>query len=240
MGQRIIEGKKDADKDRAKLIDELNALRDFISRLNDIVERYKNVAGKNDPYRSIYDLEIKREGVESLCEGLREKDKAVNLLSEDRETLNDDDLTQCVAGHTANLQVAHQSLVGKSRFPEAFFNHTLTPLVLLDRDFNFIRVNEAYARACQKDVDEFPGHNHFEFYPSDAMAIFEDVVRTRQPFQVVARPFVFPDHPDWGVTYWNWMLTPLLDDDGEIEVLVFSLEDVTELKKTEFELGRHR
>ena len=40
---------------------------------------------------------------------------------------------------------------------------------------------QAYADACQKKVDDFPGHNHFEFYPSDARAIFEQVVRTKAP-----------------------------------------------------------
>jgi PAS domain S-box-containing protein len=137
-------------------------------------------------------------------------------------------------------RAAHQSLVKKSGYLESFFNHTITPLVLLDRDFNFIRVNEAYARACQKGVDDFPGHNHFEFYPSDAKAIFEDVIHTRQPIQVVARPFVFPDHPEWGVTYWNWSLTPLLDDRGEVKALFFALEDVTESKRMEEELRRSR
>jgi PAS domain S-box-containing protein len=124
-------------------------------------------------------------------------------------------------------------LIEQSRILEAFFTSTITPLVFLDKDFNFIRVNEAYAKACQRDVSEFPGHNHFEFYPSDAKGIFEQVVKTKEPFQVFARPFVFPDHPEWGVTYWNWTLTPLLDETGEVKFLVFALEDVTEQKQAQ-------
>ncbi|MBI5056542.1 MAG: PAS domain S-box protein [Nitrospirae bacterium] len=128
---------------------------------------------------------------------------------------------------------AEKTLIEQSRILEAFFSHTITPLVILDRKFNFIRVNEAYAKAGQRDVSEFPGHNHFEFYPSDAKAIFEQVVETKTPYQTIARPFVYPDHPEWGVTYWNWNLTPLLDNQNEVEFLVFSLEDVTERKKAE-------
>ncbi len=124
-------------------------------------------------------------------------------------------------------------LIEQSRILEAFFTSTITPLVFLDKDFNFIRVNEAYAKACQRDVSEFPGHNHFEFYPSDAKGIFEQVVKTKEPFQVFARPFVFPDHPEWGVTYWDWTLTPLLDETGEVKFLVFALEDVTEQKQAQ-------
>jgi signal transduction histidine kinase len=56
-------------------------------------------------------------------------------------------------------------------------------------------------------------------------------VQTKTPFQAIANPFVFPDHPEWGVTYWNWTLVPILDDPGEVKLLVFSLEDVTERQR---------
>ncbi len=138
-----------------------------------------------------------------------------------------------VQGRTAELSKAYQKLKDQSKILEAFFSSTVTPLVLLDRNFNFVRVNEAYAKACQRDVSEFPGHNHFEFYPSDAKTIFEQVVQTRKPYQAIARPFSFPDHPEWGETYWNWNLTPILDERVEVDFLVFSLEDVTERKRAE-------
>lgn len=151
-----------------------------------------------------------------------------------------EELERRVAERTDALHGALHSLTERSRYLEAFFRHAITPLVFLDREFNFLRVNEAYAKACRRSVEDFPGHNHFEFYPSDVQAIFEEVVRTRLPYQAVARPFVFPDHPDWGVTYWNWTLTPLLDGRGEVEVLVFALEDVTVRRRAEIELEQHR
>ena len=130
-------------------------------------------------------------------------------------------------------QHAEESIRQQSRLLDLYFQYALNPVVFLDRDFNFIRVNEAYARACQRDVSEFPGHNHFEFYPSEAKAIFEEVVKTKKPFQTFTHPFVFPDHPEWGITYWDWTLVPILDDSGEVELLVFSLNDVTQRKQTE-------
>ena len=151
-----------------------------------------------------------------------------------------DTLEQRVASRTAELQQAHQALVSQSRTLDAFFRHILTPLAILDRDFNFLRVNEAYARADRKKPEDFPGRNHFELYPSDAKAIFEEVIRSKTPYQASARPFSYPDHPEWGMTYWDWMLTPLLDERGEVEILVFSLEDVTVRRKAELELERHR
>ncbi|MBI4826835.1 MAG: PAS domain S-box protein [Nitrospirae bacterium] len=121
---------------------------------------------------------------------------------------------------------------------ETFFTNSITPLAFLDKDFNFIRVNKAYADATQRDISEFPGRNHFELYPSDAKAIFEEVVRTKTAFQTFARPFIFTDHPEWGVTYWDWTLVPTLDNNGEVEFLAFSLVDVTEQKKAEQERER--
>ncbi|MGA9756340.1 MAG: PAS domain-containing protein, partial [Desulfobaccales bacterium] len=132
---------------------------------------------------------------------------------------------------------AEEILKEKTRSLEAFFAHTITPLVFLDKEFNFIRVNAAYAHACQRDVSEFPGHNHFALYPGEEnQAIFTRVVRTKLPYQAVAKPFIFPDHPEWGVTYWDWTLVPILADAGEVDFLVFALNDVTDRKKAEQEI----
>jgi PAS domain S-box-containing protein len=134
---------------------------------------------------------------------------------------------------------AQKTIEEQSDILNSLFKDTLTPLVLLDRDFNFIRVNEAYARVCAKDVSEFMGHNHFEFYPhGENETIFRTVVETKFPYQAIAKPFVFPDHPEWGVTYWDWTLTPLLDEAGEVDFLVFSLKDVTDRQRAEEQLQK--
>ena len=123
---------------------------------------------------------------------------------------------------------AQKIILEQARLLEAFFAHSITPLVFLDRDFNFLRVNQAYARACHKEVQDLIGRNHFDLYPhAENQAIFQEVVRTKTPYQAYARPFEFPDHPEWGVTYWDWTLVPILDQDGEVDFLVFSLRDVT-------------
>ncbi len=125
-------------------------------------------------------------------------------------------------------------LVEQSRILEAFFKHSAAPLVFLDKEFNFIRVNDAYAKACSREVSDFHGHNHFADYPSDELKEkFARVVKTKEPFSVFARPFTFPDHPEWGVTYWDLFLYPVLDSSGEVDFLVFSLHDMTERKRAD-------
>jgi two-component system cell cycle sensor histidine kinase/response regulator CckA len=135
------------------------------------------------------------------------------------------------------LREAERARRGSSRLLEACFKHMLTQVAILDPSFNFIRVNDAYARGTGHEVSYFPGKNHFELFPSDAKAIFERVIETCEPFQTFARPFVFPTHPEWGVTYWDWTLLPICDEDsGKIELLMFVLENATERVRTAEEL----
>jgi PAS domain S-box-containing protein len=139
------------------------------------------------------------------------------------------------SGSVARLQVPRTN-AEQTALLEAVFDGSVSCLVVMDRAFNFIRVNQAYAAACGRHVDEFPGRNHFDMFPSDARLIFEAVVRSKQPFRVDARPFEFPDDPARGTTYWDWTLTPVLDAIGDVVYLILSLNDVTERKRAEARL----
>jgi PAS domain S-box-containing protein len=117
----------------------------------------------------------------------------------------------------------------QARLLEAIVENSRSQLVYLDRDFNFVWVNPAYAEACRRPREDFAGHNHFEFYPHEENeAIFRRVRDTGQPIEFHEKPFEFPDQPERGVTYWDWTLTPVTDEKGEVEGLVFSLVDMTE------------
>jgi PAS domain S-box-containing protein len=139
---------------------------------------------------------------------------------------------------TRRVQV-EETLRRRSQMLEAFFQHTIAPLAFLDRHFNFVRVNEAFARDAGNDPDFFVGKNLFAVYPPvGSRAIFDQVVQTKQPYRAYAVPYTFPEAPqrERGATYWNWWLTPLLDERGEVQFLVWSLEDVTEQQKAMQEL----
>ena len=107
-------------------------------------------------------------------------------------------------------------------------------LVYLDRDFNFVRVNATYARTCGYTPEEMVGKNHFVLYPhAENEALFSRVKDTGVPVEVHDKPFVFPDQPERGVTYWDWTLTPVKNDSGYVEGLVFSLFETTRRKQAE-------
>ncbi|MEN6575195.1 MAG: PAS domain-containing protein [Phycisphaerales bacterium] len=138
----------------------------------------------------------------------------------------------------ARRRLAEGKLRRRSQMLEAFFQHTITPLAFLDRSFRFIRVNDAYAEADGKTPEYFVGRDCFMFYPDARMReIFEQVVRTKRPYRAHARPLACFEEPH-RVRYWNWQLTPLLNDAGDVRFLVFNLEDVTNQQEALDELQR--
>jgi PAS domain S-box-containing protein len=150
------------------------------------------------------------------------------------------DTVGCLQEEMAQRALVESELRNRSQMLEAFFQHTITPLVFLDRHFNFVRVNEAYADAADKSPEYFIDKNYFALYPHEEnQAIFEQTARSRQAYHAYARPFSYPDQPQRGVTYWDWRLTPLCDDRGDVQFLVLSLDDVTERRHAIDEL-EHR
>jgi len=120
---------------------------------------------------------------------------------------------------------------------EVFFNSFHIGIAILDKEFNFIKVNERYAQEDNRSVTDFPGRNHFDLYPDDEVKeIFKNVVRTKKSFQAHARPYIYPYHPERGYTYWDVTITPILDNKETVEILILSLANVTEQKKTEVKL----
>lgn len=121
---------------------------------------------------------------------------------------------------------------------DAFFRHSISPFVFLDRDFNFIRVNEAFAAACGRGISEFLGHNYFEYCPdTEKEAIFRSVIVTKAPHQAIAGQFECLNLPGEGASYWDWGIIPILDEEREVFLLVLSLKDVTEEKRHEEKLS---
>ena len=118
-------------------------------------------------------------------------------------------------------------------------------LAYLDRDFNFVRVNEAYAKTCGYTAEEMIGKNHFELYPhKENEAIFKQVRDSGVAAEFHDKPLVFPEQQERGVTYWDWTLNSVKNSSGKVEGLVLSLVETTDRKKVDEELRkseqRHR
>lgn len=169
--------------------------------------------------------------------GMEPDDEEISLFNEVA-----DDISFALASIEAEREhrEADRQLEEQRELLEAFFRHTVTPVALLDTDFNFIRVNRAYAEADDREPEFFEGRNHFDLYPSDAEEIFKQVRDTGEPYYVEARPFEYAANPERGTTYWNWSLVPVDDQDDEVEMLVFTLRDVTEQERAKQELVKRQ
>ena len=132
-----------------------------------------------------------------------------------------------------------EALRQSSELLDAVLNSTHTMMACLDRQFNFVFVNRAYAQADQKTPEDFPGRNHFALYPNaENEVIFRRVLETGEPYYAKAKPFEYEEYPERGVSYWDWSLIPIKGADGRVELLTFTLTDVTELKQAEAGLRR--
>jgi len=122
-----------------------------------------------------------------------------------------------------SVDVSHDSLLLDHIFEDA-----QTLYALLDTDFNFIRVNKAYANTDSKAPSYFVGKNHFSLFPNtDNEAIFTDCLSSGKAYYAYAKAFDYEYNPERGTTYWDWSLQPVKDKDGKVISLLLALIDVS-------------
>lgn len=112
-------------------------------------------------------------------------------------------------------------------------------IALLDRDFDFVYANEAFAGACGLSVGELLGRNHFDLFPSALLEDFEQVVETGAAFCACAAPFLFRDGRERSEHDWEVSLVPLRGrGNGDVELLLYVLKDVSEERRAAFALNK--
>jgi len=174
-----------------------------------VIHKDGDIKWVSDRVKLILDEDNKMKGYEGLVTDITEKKKTEEKIKENNVLLS------------------------------GILENTHMMAVFLDVEFNFIFVNKAYAKTCNYPQSFFTGKNHFDLYPGEEMeAIFQGVVDSGKPIFIEARPFVFPDQPERGTTYWDWSLMPIKDSKNTVTGLVFTLADVTARTKVELELNK--
>jgi len=136
------------------------------------------------------------------------------------------------------LQAKEDELAEQRALLDSVMKSTDVMLVLLDTDFNFVWVNEAYAKTCGMQPAELIGRNHFALYPhAENEAIFRQVRDTASSVFFKDKQFEFPDQPERGTTYWDWSLAPVKEAADKVTGLVFSLRETTPYKRIELALA---
>jgi PAS domain S-box-containing protein len=165
-------------------------------------------------------LEVLRQDVQSSPE------QHALLVQAEKERQRAEKLARMLEQERDTLQVIMES--------------THAQLAYLDPQFNFIRVNAAYAQGSGHSKEDLLGRNHFELFPNpENQAIFERVRDTGQPVEFRAKPFEYADQPERGITYWDWTLVPVKDRNGQVQGLVLSLLDVTERERARIALRQY-
>jgi PAS domain S-box-containing protein len=143
-------------------------------------------------------------------------------------------LNQELHRRQAGQEAAEQACLNSTAILDKIFSTSQVSIALLDKQLNFIRVNEGYAASSGHPAHFFPGKNHFELYPSEKYeAIFRQVLRTGEPYSDIATPLAYPALPPKGTTYWDWNLLPVKGASGEVEGLLLCSIDVSSRVRAE-------
>jgi len=136
---------------------------------------------------------------------------------------------------------AEKALRESNELLETMFSGIDLLVAYMDKDFNFIRVNRAYAAADGQEPQYYVGKNHFDLFPNEENeAVFRNVVETGEPFFTYDKPFTYAANPERGTSYWDWSLQPVHDAEGRTAGVVLSLLDVTERKRARQQLEAER
>ncbi len=132
-----------------------------------------------------------------------------------------------------------QALIQTNELLERIFASINTSIAYMDRDFNFIRVNDTYAWTGGHPPESYTGQNYFDLFPDEEnLAIFQWVVQTGEPFSVFEKPIEYSEYPERGVTYWDWSLQPVKGAGEMVEGVVLSMVEVTERRRAQDQLAQ--
>ena len=172
------------------------------------------------------DLALSLEALRAACDELQHQEQREQLLAQ-------------MPGEWQTVEDLVRNLEQERQILQTIMENTPAQLAYLDPEFNFVRVNAAYAEGSGHSKEELIGRNHFDLFPNpENQAIFEGVRDIGQPVSYQARPFEYPDQPERGTTYWDWTLVPVNDEAGGVQGLVISLADVTERVRARHERER--
>ncbi len=134
---------------------------------------------------------------------------------------------------------ADELLQQQLRVNRAIFQQGVVSHALLDRQYRIVQVNDSYARWYGKRPEEFVGQSAFDYLSvaendiDTARAIINHVVSTKSEVRQPNYPYVFPNAPHLGVTYWDTTLQPIFDQQGDVEFIFFSAVEITERRRAE-------
>ncbi len=165
-----------------------------------------------------------------------ESELSYNELKEENERLK-----KALLQYTNDIdqQLLHGSTVDGSisrHIIDGFFAHSHLLLVLIDTDFNMVKVNNAFCKANQQKELFFLNKNIFQLFSLEEYRLhFDQVLETGRTWIRQAKLFpVLPE--DMEEKFYDWIISAIEDDEGAIIGLLLSLHDVTPNERRKIEL----
>jgi len=132
---------------------------------------------------------------------------------------------------------AVDKLAGEGRIDlAAIFDRLPTPFMMLDADFVFVGMNQAYLDVTERTRDSILGRHVFDAFPAEGESrrlLLESLERARDTGRNDVLPIIEYDIPGpdgvFVKRYWSCTHTPMLNADGQTEFIVQHTQDVTEL-----------
>jgi PAS domain S-box-containing protein len=152
-----------------------------------------------------------------------------------RAQLIEEDGERLVVGVSRDMTEYHRTRTAMrqtNELLERLFDLRFVNIAILDRSYNYLRVNGGYADSAGRASGELAGLNHFDLYPDpDNRAMFDRVVATGEPHIVRDMPFEFPDQPERGTTYWDTSLYPTFGANGDVDGVILVVAETTRRKR---------
>lgn len=170
-------------------------------------------------------IENEIEGAVLIWHDITEQVKKENILKQNHNNLKDE------------VEFKDHELLRQSELTNNIFSNTHIAIAYLDDNFNFIKVNNSYAKADNKTPDYFVGKKYFDLFPNEEnKKIFKRVLKSGEPYFTYAKPFEYKFNPERGISFWDWSLIALKDENEIVEGLLLTLLNVTDRIHNEMKL----
>jgi len=153
-------------------------------------------------------------------------------------TMLDDERRICIIRDITWRKRSEERLRRSERFLNTIFDSIRDPFSIFDRNFQIIRVNDAYARMRNKEASELVGRKCHEVLQNRTGVCDECVVNTtfNSAEPCLKEKFIIL-HDGTGI--WMEISTyPILDEDGRVSHTIEYTRDITDRKRSEEEKRR--
>lgn len=135
-----------------------------------------------------------------------------------------------------SLKQAQDAVVKERKISSGMMENSGVHLAYLDKNFNYVTLNKAYAKSFGLSVSEVAGRNFFDLFTGQkkiSKTIFERLTTSKEPIEVHDAKLEFANQSNTSHRFWDWKLAPVNDSYDRVIGFVHALKETTRRKKLE-------